>query len=81
MAGDVHAAREVLAHAFVANQESEQIWLAAVKLEAENNELAAARTLLNRARDIADTQRVSTLYQEGVSLIYTILDLDEIRCL
>ena len=33
LAGDVPAAREVLERAFVANSESEQIWLAAVKLE------------------------------------------------
>ena len=38
LTGDVPAAREVLERAFVANPESEQIWLAAVKLEAENGE-------------------------------------------
>jgi pre-mRNA-processing factor 6 len=58
MAGDVPAAREVLERAFVANKESEQIWLAAVKLEAENNELGVARELLVRARTVADTERV-----------------------
>ena len=51
-------AREVLERAFVKNSESEQIWLAAVKLEAENGELAVARELLVRARTVADTERV-----------------------
>lgn len=59
LAGDVPAAREVLELAFVANPESEQIWLAAVKLEAENSELRVARELLIRARTVADTERVS----------------------
>ena len=62
LAGDVPAAREVLERAFVANPESEQIWLAAVKLEAENGELKVARELLIRARTVADTQRVSLIY-------------------
>lgn len=61
VAGDVPAAREVLEKAFVANPESEQIWLAAVKLEAENGELGVARELLVRARTVADTQRVRTI--------------------
>jgi pre-mRNA-processing factor 6 len=56
--GEVNAAREILENAFVANKESEAIWLAAVKLEAENGELAAAPMLLERARSVADTQRV-----------------------
>ena len=59
LASEVPAAREVLERAFVANPESEQIWLAAVKLEAENGELEVARELLIRARTVADTQRVS----------------------
>jgi pre-mRNA-processing factor 6 len=59
LGGDVPAAREVLEKAFDANPESEQIWLAAVKIEAENGELAAARDLLVRARTVADTERVS----------------------
>lgn len=59
MAGDVPAAREVLERAFVAKSESEQIWLAAVKLEAENGEQNVARELLICARTDADTERVS----------------------
>lgn len=62
LAGDVPAAREVLERAFIANPESEQIWLAAVKLEAENGELGVARELLIRARTVADTERVSNMY-------------------
>jgi pre-mRNA-processing factor 6 len=58
---DVPGAREVLERAFVANPESEQIWLAAVKLEAENGELGVARELLVRARTVADTERVSVV--------------------
>jgi pre-mRNA-processing factor 6 len=58
LGGDVPAAREVLDRAFVRNSESEQIWLAAVKLEAENGELGAARELLVRARSVADTERI-----------------------
>jgi pre-mRNA-processing factor 6 len=59
LAGDVSAARSILGDAFSANPESEQIWLAACKLEAENNQIAAARQLMKRARDVAGTDRVS----------------------
>ena len=59
--GDVPAARQILAKAFVANPESETIWLAAVKLEVENKNFGVAHELLNRARSVADTQRVSSL--------------------
>jgi len=38
--------------------DSDQIWLAAVKLESENKEYERARKLLNRARERAGTQRV-----------------------
>ena len=60
MAGEIDAAREVLHHAFAANKESEQIWLAAVKIEAENGNTDPARQLLSRARAVADTERVSS---------------------
>jgi pre-mRNA-processing factor 6 len=62
LAGDAPAAREVLERAFVANPESEQIWLAAVKLEAEKGELNVARELLIRARTVAGIQRVSLIF-------------------
>ena len=52
----------MLERAFVRNSESELIWLAAVKLEAENGELAVARELLVRARTVADTERVITTF-------------------
>ena len=52
LTGDVPAAREVLERAFVANPESEQIWLAAVKLETKNGELGVADELLVRARRV-----------------------------
>jgi pre-mRNA-processing factor 6 len=58
LAGDVPAARNILALAFQANPNSEEIWLAAVKLESENNEHTCARKLLTRARDSAPTARV-----------------------
>ncbi|KAJ6619458.1 PRP1 splicing factor, N-terminal-domain-containing protein [Mycena sp. CBHHK59/15] len=55
---DVPAARRVLEQAFLANPESENIWLAAVKLEAENGEHQVARALLLRAREVANTSRL-----------------------
>ena len=59
---DFPAARDVLAKAFDANPESEQIWLAAVKIKAESREYQAARDPLVRARTVADTERVSELF-------------------
>ncbi|PFH46367.1 hypothetical protein AMATHDRAFT_70068 [Amanita thiersii Skay4041] len=56
--GNVSAAREVLEKAFLANPESEAIWLAAVKLEAENGQYEVARALLTRARMVAGTSRI-----------------------
>lgn len=41
-----------------ANPNSEEIWLAAVKLESENNEYERARRLLAKARSSAPTARV-----------------------
>ncbi|KAF8564359.1 hypothetical protein P879_09301 [Paragonimus westermani] len=58
LAADVPAARSILARAFEANPNSEEIWLAAVKLESENNEYARARRLLAKARASASTARV-----------------------
>lgn len=43
--------------AFQANPNSEEIWLAAVKLESENNEYERARKLLSKARSSAPTPR------------------------
>ncbi|GFH06286.1 TPR_REGION domain-containing protein [Haematococcus lacustris] len=47
---DVPGARRVLEGAFEANPDSEEIWLAAVKLEFENDEVPRAKLLLSRAR-------------------------------
>merc|ERR1711871_27124 len=58
MGGDVELARQTLARAFTANKNSEEIWLAAIKLESENNEFGRAQTLLADARKEADTARV-----------------------
>ena len=43
--------------AFDANPDSEQIWLAAVKLEWENSEIQRARVLLAKARERAPSPR------------------------
>ena len=56
--GDVPSARSILALAFQANPNSEEIWLAAVKLESENGEYERARLLLEKARASAGTARV-----------------------
>lgn len=58
LAGDVPAARGILSLAFQANPNSEDIWLAAVKLESENKEYERARRLLAKARASAPTPRV-----------------------
>jgi pre-mRNA-processing factor 6 len=55
---DVGAARKILASAFEANSDNEEIWLAAVKLENRAKEVERARLLLQRARDKASTERV-----------------------
>lgn len=60
--GDVPAARSILALAFQANPNSEEIWLAAVKLESENNEFERARRLLQKARASAPTARVILIH-------------------
>lgn len=49
-AGNVALARETLSAGFQANPNSEDIWLAAVKLESENNEYKKAISLLKKAR-------------------------------
>ena len=58
LAGDVSGARTILALAFGANPNSEEIWLAAVKLESENREYERARKLLAKACHSAPTARV-----------------------
>jgi pre-mRNA-processing factor 6 len=58
--GNVDKARAILTEAFKQNStgDSEEIWLAAAKLEWESSELDRARVLLERARDRAPTPRV-----------------------
>jgi len=58
LAGDVPAARAILQEAYAAIPNSEEIWLAAFKLEFENNEPERARMLLAKARERGGTERV-----------------------
>lgn len=57
-AGDLAGARQVLIRAFDRNVGSEEISLAAAKLEYENGEKEAARSLLERARGEVGSSRV-----------------------
>lgn len=43
LSNDVPSARSILSQAFQANPNNEEIWLAAIKLESENNEDERAR--------------------------------------
>lgn len=72
--GDVPAARSILSLAFQANPNSEEIWLAAVKLESENFEYERARKLLAKARSSAPTPRV---LMKSAKLEWHLGDLDE----
>jgi pre-mRNA-processing factor 6 len=51
--GDVAGARAVLEESFAANPDSEDIWLAAFKLEFESRQIDRARALLLKAREKA----------------------------
>ena len=62
LANDVPAARATLGRAFAANPESDGSWLAAIKLEAENGQIEAARQLMTRARDVAGSERVRWIF-------------------
>ncbi|KAM7200123.1 PRP1 splicing factor, N-terminal domain containing protein [Rhypophila sp. PSN 637] len=57
-ANDPTESRRVLARAFNQNGDNENIWLAAVKLEADNHENEKARHLLKMGREQAPTDRV-----------------------
>ena len=46
-----------------ANPNSEEIWLAAIKLESENNEFKRARRLLAKARENAPTSRSNLTHE------------------
>jgi len=56
--GDVSGARQVLKEAFISLAGNEKVWLAAVKLEKENNEYELAREVLGKARSNAGTERI-----------------------
>ncbi|KAK6918713.1 hypothetical protein RJ641_017135 [Dillenia turbinata] len=58
LAGDVPGARDILREAYLAIPNSEEIWLAAFKLEFENNEPERARMILARAREKERNERV-----------------------
>jgi pre-mRNA-processing factor 6 len=60
VAGEIDTARKILEEAFRANADSEEIWLAAFKLEFENNEPERARAILAKARqsEATSTRRV-----------------------
>lgn len=51
-------ARDILREAFGAIPTSQQIWLAAIKLEWQNNEFDRARALLTKAREHASCESV-----------------------
>jgi pre-mRNA-processing factor 6 len=51
LAGDVPAARSVLEQAHSHNSDSEELFLAAFKLEFENSEPERARVIAQRAKD------------------------------
>ncbi|WAR16458.1 PRP6-like protein [Mya arenaria] len=76
--GDVPAARSILALAFQANPNSEEIWLAAVKLESENNEFERARRLLQKARASAPTARV---FMKSVKLEWCMGEINNAKSL
>jgi pre-mRNA-processing factor 6 len=56
--GRVANSRSILEAAFQENPNSEEIWLAAAKLEWESNEIERARAVLQRARIRAPSARV-----------------------
>jgi len=58
LAGNVPDGRAIRQEAYVAIPNSEEIWLAAFKLEFENNEPERARMLLAKTRERGGTERV-----------------------
>ncbi|KHJ91194.1 tetratricopeptide repeat protein [Oesophagostomum dentatum] len=76
MHGDVPGARDILAKAFEHNANSEGIWMAAVKLESENNEFARARRLLDKARRNAPSARI---WMKSARLEWCLGDLERAK--
>ena len=62
---------------FQANPNSEEIWLAAVKLESENNEYDRARKLLHRARDPQRGAPTARVFMKSAKLEWGLGDLDK----
>ena len=76
--GDLNEARKVLGRAFNQNPNNEDIWLAAVKLEADNGHIDQARDLLQKARQEAPTDRVwmkSVAFERQAGNVDAALDL------
>eukprot|EP01135_Chromosphaera_perkinsii_P001597 Nk52_evm67s207 gene=Nk52_evmTU67s207 len=76
--GNFEKARSILASAFAANPNSEEIWLAASQLEVENNLPDRARILLKEARSNASTARV---WMKSAKLEWQLGDLDSCKVL
>ena len=77
-AGEIDNARRVLGKAFSQNPNNEDIWLAAVKLEADAKQTDQARELLSIARREAGTPRVwikSVAYERQLGSSEQALDL------
>lgn len=77
-ADEINEARRVLARAFKQNPDNEDIWLAAVKLEADNGFIDQARDLLKTARQNAPTDRVwmrSVAFERQLGASEAALDL------
>lgn len=75
---DINGAREILLKAFASNPENEQIWLAAVKLEAETKEYDAARKLLRMAQKKCSTPKVwmkSAVFERSLNNTEEVLNL------
>ena len=76
--GEIDNARRVLGQAFKQNPNNEDIWLAAVKLEADNGQTAQARELLQTARAEAGTDRVwikSVAFERQLGNVEAAIDL------
>lgn len=56
--GDIDAAREIFSFANKSNSNSENIWLAAVKLEIDHLEFDKAKSLFQMARTCAPTKKI-----------------------
>jgi thioredoxin-like negative regulator of GroEL len=67
----VPGARAILAEAFAANPDSEDVWLAAFKLEFENSEPERARALLAKVRQQDQRDRCTAVqqYSSAASLL------------